>query len=189
MFVLRKEAIYIYISDNMNKRILRFSEGESIPTIVAEFREGETQLGALFVTEDERIFVADRRNHKILITDAAERSCSELDLFQLGEPLDFVVEGERLYVWIEGRDTGGMYQCAVPRKLELHGFWMWIFRFAWCVHAHASAEELHYSRIDRRRCLTFWCRGEKAAFFTFPFGMACSFFFGQSELCRDVMLT
>ena len=157
MFVLRKEAIYIYISDNMNKRILRFSEGESIPTVVAEFREGETQLGALFVTEDERIFVADRRNHKILITDAADRSCSELDLFQLGEPLDFVVEGERLYVWIEGSDTGGMYQFAVPRKLELHGFWMWIFQFAWCVHAHASAEELHYSRIDRRRCLTFWC--------------------------------
>ena len=124
MFVLRKEAVYICISDKMNKRILRFSEGESLPSVVAEFRERETQLGALFVTEDERIFVADRRNHKILVTDATKRTCdSELDFLGLGEPLDLSVEGERLYVLIEGGDSfRRMYQCVLPRKLELHGF-------------------------------------------------------------------
>ena len=125
MFVLRKEAVYIYISDNMNKRILRFSEGEPLPTVVAEFRERETHLGALFVTEDERIFVADRRNHKILVTDATERTCnSELDLLQLGEPLDLSVEDEKLYVLIlEGRDNiRCLCHFALPRRLKLDGF-------------------------------------------------------------------
>ena len=158
MFALRKEGVYIYISDNMNKRVLRFFEGESIPTVVAEFREREPQLGSLFVTEDERIFVADRRNRKILTTDA-ERTCSELDLAELGEPVDLLVEDdvepEILNVLIQGSDRGSMHQFFLPRRLKLDGFWM-VLSLSVEVMCSDFAKTLPYSLIDRMRCSTFF---------------------------------
>ena len=45
-----------------------------MPTIVADFRDrdggGGVDLAGLFVTEDERIFVCDYGNDRILMTDA-----------------------------------------------------------------------------------------------------------------------
>ena len=122
IFVSKQEVLYI--SDFLNKRILRFAEGTSVPTIVAEFgdRDG-ADLGGLFVTEDERIFVCDRHKVQILVTDAGERtSCSELDVTKLGQPCDLLVQDGLLNVLIrrgtqEG-DEGFVEQFVLPPKLE-----------------------------------------------------------------------
>eukprot|EP00434_Breviolum_minutum_P026418 symbB.v1.2.023357.t1/scaffold2133.1/size88229/2 len=92
VFVSKEEVLYI--SDYENDRILRFVEGTSVPTIVAEFgdRDG-VDLGGLFVTEGERVFVCDRGDDQILMTDAGDQtSCSELDLSEHGSPQDLIVQ-------------------------------------------------------------------------------------------------
>ena len=122
IFVSKQEVLYI--SDCENGRILCFAEGTSVPTIVAEFgdRDG-VDLGGLFVTKDERIFVCDRHNFQILVTDAGERtSCSELDVTKLGQPCDLLVQDGLLNVLIrrgtqEG-DEGFVEQFVLPPTLE-----------------------------------------------------------------------
>ena len=122
IFVSKQEVLYI--SDWANKRILRFAEGTSVPTVVADFgdRDG-VSLAGLFVTEDERIFVCDHANYQILMTDAGERtSCSELDVSELGWPLDLLVQDGVLNVLIRKETEEGLegwvQQFALPPTLE-----------------------------------------------------------------------
>ena len=122
IFVSKQEVLYI--SDHENDRILRFAEGTSVPTIVADFgdRDG-VDLGGLFVTEDERIFVCDTGNDRILMTDAGENiCCSELDLSEHGTPFDLLVQDGFLNVLLrEETDEGWegwVQQFALPPTLE-----------------------------------------------------------------------
>ena len=121
-FVSKEEALYI--SDWENKRILRFAEGTSVPTVVADFGDrGDVSLDGLFVTEDERIFVCDRINCRILMTDAGESTCSsELDVSEHGTPFDVFVQDGFLNVLIrrgtqEGWE-GRVQQFVLPPRLE-----------------------------------------------------------------------
>ena len=120
IFVSKQEVLYI--SDWENKRILRFAEGTSVPTVVADFGDrGGVDLGGLFVTEDERIFVCDYNNRRILIEDSCEKSSSsELDVSELGQPSDLLVEDGFLNVLIHGGKTRGgwVQQFALPPTLE-----------------------------------------------------------------------
>ena len=119
VFVSKEEVLYI--SDYENDRILRFAEGTSVPTIVAEFgdRDG-VDLGGLFVTEGERVFVCDRGDDQILMTDAGDQtSCSELDLSEHGSPQDLIVQDGFLNVLIRGKGgKGWVQQFALPPNLE-----------------------------------------------------------------------
>ena len=119
IFVSKQEVLYI--SDYENDRILRFAEGTSVPTVVGDFgdRDG-VNLAGLFVTEDERIFVCDTGNRRILMTDTGEKtSSSELDVSELGKPFDLLVEDRFLNVLIH-RETGDgwVQQFALPPTLE-----------------------------------------------------------------------
>ena len=122
IFVSKQEVLYI--SDYENDRILRFAEGTSVPTVVADFRDrGGVDLGGLFVTEDERVFVCDRDNGQILMTDAVEQTCcSEMDVSELGWPHDLLVQDGFLNVLIHGETEEGLegwvQQFALPPKLE-----------------------------------------------------------------------
>ena len=119
IFVSKQEVLYI--SDSKNTRILRFAEGTSVPTVVADFgdRDG-VDLGGLFVTEDERIFVCDYNNRRILIEDSCEKSSSsELDVSELGKPSDLLVEDRFLNVLIHTETGDGwVQQFALPPTLE-----------------------------------------------------------------------
>ena len=121
-FVSKQEVLYI--SDWANKRILRFAEGTSVPTVVADFKDRDgVDLGGLFVTEDERIFVCDRANYQILMTDAGERtSLSELDVSEHGCCQDLLVQDGFLNVLVR-RNTqegweGWVQQFVLPPTLE-----------------------------------------------------------------------
>ena len=122
IFVSKQEVLYV--SDCENDRILRFAEGTSVPTVVADFKDRDgVSLAGLFVTEDERIFVCDRGNDRILMTDAGESTCcSELDVSELGEPCDLLVQDGFLNVLIrkgtqEGWE-GRVQQFVLPPRLE-----------------------------------------------------------------------
>ena len=121
IFVSKQEDLYI--SDWSNARILRFTEGTSVPTIVADFRDrGGVKLAGHFVTEDERIFVCDYYNCRILITDAGEKtSCSELYFSKYCPQALFVQDGF-LNVLIRRRTDEGwegrVLQYALPPTLE-----------------------------------------------------------------------
>ena len=121
IFVSKQEVLYI--SDWENARILRFAEGTSVPTVVADFgdrdRDG-VELAGLFVTEDERVFVCDFGNDRILMTDAGENTCcSELDVTEHGCPWDLLVQDGFLNVLVR-RETGEgwVQQFALPPTLE-----------------------------------------------------------------------
>ena len=113
IFVSKQEALYI--TDWENARILRFAEGTSVLTVVADFgaRDG-ISLAGLFVTEDERIFVCDHENGRILMTDAGENiCCSELDLSDC--PWDLLVQDGFLNVLVwSGTGEGWVQQFALP---------------------------------------------------------------------------
>ena len=122
IFVSKQEALYI--TDCENDRILRFAEGTSNPTVVADFRDrGIVNLAGLFVTEDERVFVCDHINCRILMTDTGEQSCcSELDVSEQGKPADLFVQDGFLNVLVlretlEGHE-GWVQQFALPPTLE-----------------------------------------------------------------------
>ena len=119
IFISKQEVLYI--SDCVNDRILRFAEGTSVPTVVADFgdRDG-VDLGGLFVTEDERIFVCDRNNHRILMIDAGEKTCcSELDVSELGKPFDLLVQDGFLNVLIRKEtNEGWVQQFVLPPTLD-----------------------------------------------------------------------
>ena len=122
MFVSKQEVLYI--SDYVNDRILRFAEGTSVPTIVADFgdRDG-VKLAGLFVTEDERIFVGDHGKCQVLMTDAGENTSSELDVSELGWPVDLLVEDGFLNVLVrritqEGWVEGWVQQFVLPPTLQ-----------------------------------------------------------------------
>ena len=123
IFVSKQDVLYI--TDWGNSRILRCTEGTSIPTVVADFGDrGGVELGGLFVTEDERIFVCDCNNDRILITDAGEKvSCSELDVSEHGKPVNLLVQDGSLNVLMHGEtagatDEGWVQQFVLPPKLE-----------------------------------------------------------------------
>ena len=125
IFVSKQEVLYI--SDQENDRILRFADGAAVPTIVADFRDrddGVDLLCGLFVTEDERIFVCDPNNHRILMTDAVEKNCcSELDVSELGKPMDVLVQDVFLNVLVRKETDircheGWVQQFALPPTLE-----------------------------------------------------------------------
>ena len=122
IFVSKQEVVYV--SDSENHRILRFAEGTSVPTVVADFGDQDgVSLVGLFVTEDERIFVCDAENRRILMTEAGENiCCSELDLSELGKPFDLLVQDGVLNVLIregtlEGYE-GWVQQFALPPTLK-----------------------------------------------------------------------
>ena len=122
IFVSKQEVLYV--SDWENKRILRFAEGTSVPTIVADFRDRDgVGLAGLFVTEDERIFVCDFDKRRILTTDAGENACcSELDVSEHGKPVDLLVQDGSLNVLIHRRTQEGwegwVQQFVLPPTLE-----------------------------------------------------------------------
>ena len=123
-YIFASKQEVLYMSDWKNKRILRFAEGTSVPTVVADFgdRDG-VNLAGLFVTEDERIFVCDHENRRILMTDAGEKtSPSELDVSELGNPQDLLVQDGFLNVWIRKETVEGfegwVQQFALPPTLE-----------------------------------------------------------------------
>ena len=122
IFVSKQEVLYI--SDCKNSRILRFAGGTSVPTVVADFgNRGGVKLAGLFVTEDERIFVCDYGNDRILMTDAGENfCCSELDVTEHGCPWDLLVQDGFLNVLVR-RNTqegleGWVQQFVLPPTLE-----------------------------------------------------------------------
>ena len=122
IFVSKQEVLYI--SDSANARILRFTEGTSVPTIVDDFgdRDG-VKLAGLFVTEDERIFVCDDCNRRILMTDAgANFCCSELDVSEHGMPFDLLVQDGFLNVLLRAETDEGLegwvQQFVLPPTLE-----------------------------------------------------------------------
>ena len=122
IFVSKQEVLYI--ADWEKSRILRFAEGTSIPAVVADFgdRDG-VNLAGLFVTEDERIFVCDFGNDRILIEDAGEKTCSsELDLSEHGSPRDLLVQDGFLHVLMRGETNEGwegwVQQFALPPTLK-----------------------------------------------------------------------
>ena len=123
-YICVSEQEVLYISDFENKRILRFAEGTSVPTVVADFGDrDDVDLGGLFVTEDERIFVCDSNNCRILMTDAVDKTCSsELDVSELGWPQDLLVQDGFLNVLIhrgtqEGCE-GWVQQFVLPPTLQ-----------------------------------------------------------------------
>ena len=131
IFASKQEVLYISDVD----RILRFAEGTSVPTIVAEFGARiSVDLGGLFVTEDERIFVCDRENDQILITDAGDQtSWSALDLSEHGCPQALIVQDGFLNVLMHRKgDKGWVQQFALPPKLE--PWWCFYLRDA-AMHA------------------------------------------------------
>ena len=122
LFVSKQEVVYM--TDWENKRILRFAEGASVPTVVADFGDrGDVDLGGLFVTEDERIFVCDYGNDRILMTDAGEKgNCSEQDVSEHGKPVDLSVQDGFLNVLLRDETEEGyegwVQQFALPPTLE-----------------------------------------------------------------------
>ena len=117
-YIYASKQEVLYISDWENKRILRFAEGTSVPTVVADFRDRDhVNLAGHFLTEDERIFVCDCNNRRILMPDAGEQtSCSELDVSELGQPYDLLVQDGFLNVFL--------------RKETVEGFEGWVQQFA-----------------------------------------------------------
>ena len=127
-YIFASKQEVLYISDFKNDRILRFTEGTSLPTVAADFRDRDgVNLGGLGVTEDERIFVCDRINCRILMTDAGDKtSCPELDLSKHGCPQHLLVQDGFLNVLIHKRTQEGWEGCkgwvqqfALPPTLEL----------------------------------------------------------------------
>ena len=123
IFVSKQEVLYI--GDWQNKRISRFAEGASVPTVVADFgdRDDGVDLCGLFVTEDERTFACDCKSDRILMTDAGEKtSCSELDVSELGKPVDLLVQDGFLNVLVRKETAEGcegwVQQIALPPTLE-----------------------------------------------------------------------
>ena len=123
-YIFASKQEVLYIGDFLNKRVLRFAEGTSVPTVVADFGDrGRVRLEGLFVTEDERIFVCDCRNRRILMTDAGQNTfCSELDVSKHGCPQALVVQDGFLNVLLD-RETdegweGWVQQFALPPTLE-----------------------------------------------------------------------
>ena len=119
IFVSKQEVLYI--SDSENGRILRFAEGTSVPTVVADFGDQDgVELAGLFVTEDERIFVCDNGNDdRILMTDAGENTCySEVDVTEHGIPHDLFVEDGFLNVLIHSRKGRWVQQFVLPPTLD-----------------------------------------------------------------------
>ena len=121
IFVSKQEVLYI--SDCRGDSILRFDEANSDLTVVADFddfgdEDDDISLGAVFVTKDERIFVCDLEQKRILISHAGETS--ELDVSIFGKPLRLSVEDGQLNVLIR-RETGEgwVYQFALPPKLNV----------------------------------------------------------------------
>jgi len=115
IFASKQEVVYIKCYDG---RILRFCEGTSLPTVVADFGDVVSRAG-FFVTEDDRIFLCDLRNSRILFSDAGEIPHSELDVSGLGRPWDLSVEDGKLNVLMttEGGE-GWVQQFALPPKLQ-----------------------------------------------------------------------
>ena len=121
IFVSKQEVLYI--TDWENSRILRVAEGTSVPTVVAHFRDRDgIKLGGLFVAEDQRIFVCDYNNGRILMTDAVDKTCSELDVSEHGYPWDLLVEDGSLNVLIRKETQEGwegwVQQFALPPTLK-----------------------------------------------------------------------
>ena len=123
IFVSKQEVLYI--GDWQNKRISRFAEGASVPTVVADFgdRDDGVDLCGLFVTEDERTFACDCKSDRILMTDAGEKtSCSELGVSELGKPVDLLVQDGFLNVLVRKETAEGcegwVQQIALPPTLE-----------------------------------------------------------------------
>ena len=117
IFVSKQEVVYTYCRD---RRILRFCEGTSLPAVVADFRDDNLSHFPYFlVTEDERTFLSDTPKCRILISDAGERPCAELDVSGLGEPWDLSVEDGKLNVLICGEGgEGWVQQFVLPPKLQ-----------------------------------------------------------------------
>ena len=122
IFISKQEVLYI--TDWENSRILRFCEGTSVPSVMADFRNRDrVNLAGLFVTEDDRIFVCDYDNRRILIEDSCEKSSSsELDVSELGKPSALLVEDDFLNVLIHGEAEEGcegwVQQFALPPTLK-----------------------------------------------------------------------
>ena len=122
VFVTKEEVLYI--SDLSNDRVLRFAEGTSVPTVVADFKDRDgVELGGLFVTEDERIFVCDHGNCQVLVIDAGENTCcSELDVSEIGCPQDLLVQDGFLNVLLrretDERWEGWVQHFVLPPTLE-----------------------------------------------------------------------
>ena len=121
IFISKQEVLYI--TDWENSRILRFAEGTSVPTVVADFGDRDNvDLGGLFVTEDERIFVCDYENCRILMADAGEKASSELDVSEHGYPQALIVQDGFLNVLIRKETDEGcegwVQQFALPPTLE-----------------------------------------------------------------------
>lgn len=121
IFVSKKEVVYL--TDGLHRRILSI-DGTSDLQVVADFASYQPKkpeiLSGLCVTEDEQIFVADRENCQILMKNPGEKTwCSILDTSKFGSyPLDVLVQDGLLNVLVYG-NTNGVYQCALPPKLQL----------------------------------------------------------------------
>ena len=116
IFVSKQEVVYINCG---TRGILRFCQGTSLPTVVLDFRNDMPfYFSNLCVTEDERIFLCEPRQHRILLSDAGERPCSELDVSGLGKPWDLSVEDGKLNVFISAEGEGWVQQFALPPKLQ-----------------------------------------------------------------------
>ena len=124
IFVSKQEVLYI--SDCLRDRILRFDAENSDLTVVADFddfgdEDDDISLGAVFVTEDERIFVCDLEEKRILIYHEGETS--ELDVSKFGEPLRLSVEDGQLNVLIRKNTCEGwVHKFALPPKLNVWWF-------------------------------------------------------------------
>ena len=140
IFVSKQEVLYI--ADWEKRRILRFAEGTYIPAVVADFgdRDG-VSLEGLFVTEDERIFVCDAGNDRILMKDAGE--IARLDLSEHGTPSDLFVEDGFLNVLVRKETDEGyggwVQQFVLPPTLEP---WLCFHLRDACNHVDSFVEKL-----------------------------------------------
>eukprot|EP00438_Fugacium_kawagutii_P032832 Skav224524 [mRNA] locus=scaffold388:407530:409197:+ [translate_table: standard] len=118
LFVTREDVIYVFDDE----RVLRIKPGEAEPVVVGEApNKDSSDLTDLFVTEDEKIYVADAGQRKVWAFHPGDESWTEvLTCPENLRPVTILVEGRSLYTSMAGDAAGrGTYEYLMPLELRL----------------------------------------------------------------------
>ncbi|CAE6969574.1 kbtbd8 [Symbiodinium natans] len=119
LFVTSEEVIYL--SDHVNRRVLRFSLGDTTPVIVGQVPDENSNLQGLYVTEDGTIYAADSELERVWAFHPGSTAPIEVVRCPTDAwPWTVLVHDQLLYVSQNGGEWGrGIYEYSLPPALQL----------------------------------------------------------------------